>query len=409
MAQIQFRRGTKAQIDAYTPSIVAQPLFSTDTGDVFIDTGSAVNFVGKVDGGTVLPSATTSITGKMFYRTDENNKLYVCDGATWIPVGVVDLGDLTGDLDDISDGATYGKVLNTELNSGAVIRLNDGVNIVTASETRTHLDSTSNPHQVTLAQVLTQNNDAGGLAIANVADPTNAQDVATKNYVDVLIGSIGGGIEFQNSVLDRLITPPVSPTLGDRYLIDATLGSATGAWAGQDDNIAEWDGASWVYTTPETGWFVSVDDEPDGLYYYGGSGWAKKAFENTTAGTGLNKAGTDIFIDPLDSTLTTTATQVGVNYDDVTIGESANTGGGLEVKDNSIGPDQLGGGVAGNGLQGGGGSPLAVQADATTGGNVANALSVSANGVGVNVDSVSIIENGSNQLEIDVVDGGVLP
>jgi hypothetical protein len=37
-----------------------------------------------------------------------------------------------------------------------------------------------------LTDVLTQNNDAGGLAITNLLDPTNAQDAATKAYVDTL-------------------------------------------------------------------------------------------------------------------------------------------------------------------------------------------------------------------------------
>lgn len=35
-----------------------------------------------------------------------------------------------------------------------------------------------------LEEVLTEGNDGGGLAIENIADPTNAQDAATKNYVD---------------------------------------------------------------------------------------------------------------------------------------------------------------------------------------------------------------------------------
>lgn len=36
----------------------------------------------------------------------------------------------------------------------------------------------------TLSEVLTEGNDGGGLQIKNIADPTAAQDAATKNYVD---------------------------------------------------------------------------------------------------------------------------------------------------------------------------------------------------------------------------------
>ena len=42
----------------------------------------------------------------------------------------------------------------------------------------------SNTDQQDLANVLGQSNDAGGNQIKNVADPTDIQDVATKNYVD---------------------------------------------------------------------------------------------------------------------------------------------------------------------------------------------------------------------------------
>jgi hypothetical protein len=47
-------------------------------------------------------------------------------------------------------------------------------------------------------------------------------------------------------VINQLNTPPVA-VLGDRYLIDIT---PTGAWVGNANNIAEWDGATWVYTIP---------------------------------------------------------------------------------------------------------------------------------------------------------------
>ena len=44
-----------------------------------------------------------------------------------------------------------------------------------------YLDNTDSQD---LSDVLSQGNNAGGAAITNAANPTNAQDVATKNYVD---------------------------------------------------------------------------------------------------------------------------------------------------------------------------------------------------------------------------------
>lgn len=104
-------------------------------------------------------------------------------------------------------------------------------------------------------------------------------------------------LEWQDSVLDKdLTSPPVSPSVGDRYLLgtDPTAGLTTGAWAGQDGNIAEWDGSAWVFTVPSTGTFVSADDENTVLYYFNGTIWDAKAFESTTASTGLVKVGNDI-------------------------------------------------------------------------------------------------------------------
>jgi len=44
-----------------------------------------------------------------------------------------------------------------------------------------YLDNTDDQN---LSEVLTEGNDAGAMAITNLADPTNAQDATTKNYVD---------------------------------------------------------------------------------------------------------------------------------------------------------------------------------------------------------------------------------
>jgi hypothetical protein len=70
----------------------------------------------------------------------------------------------------------------------------------------------------------------------------------------------------QTEVTSRLTTPPGSPAEGDRHLIIAT---ATGAWAGQEDKIAEWDGASWVFTTPLDRYAVYVTADEQTRVYRG--------------------------------------------------------------------------------------------------------------------------------------------
>ena len=69
--------------------------------------------------------------------------------------------------------------------------------------------------------------------------------IVDKKYVDDQITSVVNGIEWQDSVISRTATPPGSPVTGDRYLVIAT---ATGAFAGQEDKIVEWNGSSWVFT-----------------------------------------------------------------------------------------------------------------------------------------------------------------
>lgn len=126
--------------------------------------------------------------------------------------------------------------------------------------------------------------------LVSIADP---KDLVHKKYVDDLVA----GQEWVNSCIDRTITPPVSPNVGDRYLIDATLGTATGAFTGQEDKIATYNGSGYDFYTPTVGVFTSVDDENDKIYLYNGSGWSGKQFESTTASNGLVKVGFDIRID----------------------------------------------------------------------------------------------------------------
>ncbi len=102
--------------------------------------------------------------------------------------------------------------------------------------------------------------------IINLNTPTNDADAATKAYVDGLIT----GLDWQESVSSiTTTTPPVGPPTGTRYIVPAL---ATGAWSGQTDNIAEWNGSSWDFTTPNEGYASLVEDE-DKQYNYNGTSW----------------------------------------------------------------------------------------------------------------------------------------
>lgn len=93
----------------------------------------------------------------------------------------------------------------------------------------------------------------GSQKITGLGTPSAGGDAATKDFVESLVQ----GLDWQASVLDELADPPGSPAEVDRYLVIAT---ATGDWAGQEDDIAEYNGSAWDFTSPDTGMAVWVED-----------------------------------------------------------------------------------------------------------------------------------------------------
>lgn len=82
---------------------------------------------------------------------------------------------------------------------------------------------------------------------------------------------------WQDPVLDKDLTaPPGGESEGDRYIVAAT---ATGAWIGHENKIAEYNGSGWDFYTPTDGWRIDVVDE-DALYRYSGSAW-EEVFDPT--------------------------------------------------------------------------------------------------------------------------------
>jgi hypothetical protein len=109
--------------------------------------------------------------------------------------------------------------------------------------------------------------------------PSAGADLATKDYVDSLLQ----GLDWQESVIDRdLASPPGTPAEGDRYLVAS---GASGDWAGYEGYIAEWDGAAWIFSSPDEGFCAWVEDENIQVTY-NGTGWV--TFGSTTNHSALS-------------------------------------------------------------------------------------------------------------------------
>jgi len=271
---IKIRRGTKAELAARGALLSGEMGFCTDTKEVYIGDGTANLFVGRVLSGPYVSRPSAATSGRFYFVTGggaNNGYLYLDDGTQWVRMNAIGLSDLDGTIDDIGDGTTYAKVLKTDITSGHVSKVSDGTNTKTAAEIRTHIDDATMHRKI--------NDTASG-----ATNLWSAQKI--KNEIELAKHNI----EPQASVKDKdLAAPPGLPASGDRYVIPA---GSTGAWAGKSTQIAEWNGSSWDFYTPQTGWTCYVDDEQK-IYSWNGSTWVRTggALQTITAGAGLAGGG----------------------------------------------------------------------------------------------------------------------
>lgn len=153
--------------------------------------------------------------------------------------------------------------------------------------------------------------------------------------------SIINNFEWQASAKDYVTdntAVPATEVSDDRYILSHDGGAPNAAWDGAAaGDIVEFNGTSWVATTPATGAFISVDDDGTGIYQWGGAAWAFKNFEATTASTGLTKSGFDIRIADVNTGgINATSGALSVNVDDSTVEKGAAAGNPLQVKDSGI-------------------------------------------------------------------------
>jgi hypothetical protein len=226
----------------------------------------------------------------------------------------------TGDFINVSAGAgDAGKPIVLDAAGHVDASMINDADVDHANLTNTHNLTTDIDHNsITNTHNLTTNIDHG--SISGLSDDDHSQyslaagtraftgvvaynetktftlgpQLVDKNYVDTQIAATGTSAEWQESCLDILLTPPGSPSTGDRYLIN---GTGTDAWAGHDYAIAEWNGSSWDFTAPTTGTFVSVDDDNQNLWYYNGSAWVARSVQALTASLGVEISSANIQLD----------------------------------------------------------------------------------------------------------------
>lgn len=191
------------------------------------------------------------------------------DGSQWIPAAsnlhihaAIQVSDFDTEVSNNPDVAANTVARHTHNNLAQLDLVTDG----------DHDVRTDNPHTTTLEQARTANNalsgdiDADGNTVINLATPLDGSDAATKDYVDQNIS----GLTYQEAVIDNTLdTPPGGEVLGDRYIV-APVGQA--AWAGHDNDIAEYNGAGWNFTDPVSGFAVYVTASTS-LFTYNGSTW----------------------------------------------------------------------------------------------------------------------------------------
>jgi hypothetical protein len=153
--------------------------------------------------------------------------------------------------------------------------------------------------------------------------------------------------------------------------------------------------SQWTLITPDT---ITVDTTALTFTQTSGAG-------QIDAGAGLTKSGNTISVGEKlgdgggneGGGILANADDIAVNPDNATIEVSDVAGqvGEVRVKAAGITESHLNTSVAGNGISGGGGTPLAVVPDATGGANLAKVIDVNVNGVAVKIDDDTVKESGS--------------
>ncbi|THV59071.1 hypothetical protein EZV76_09510, partial [Flagellimonas alvinocaridis] len=199
-----------------------------DTGDIYVNTNTGTIYFWDGDTWELTSSDDQQLTGFTFNDATNTLTLTLENG-----------GSVNVDLSSLSDSLTD---TNTTITSFGI----DGTNtnlVITDSDTNTYAVSLADiaalidTDNQTLSEVLSEGNSAG-TSITNVTDPTNAQDAATKNYVDTQItaNAADGSETIVNAGTD--ISVSGTGTTGDPYIVNSTFTEVDGSVTNEIQNLA---------------------------------------------------------------------------------------------------------------------------------------------------------------------------
>jgi len=144
------------------------------------------------------------------------------------------------------------------------------------------------------------NQSMGSNKLTALADGVAASDAVNLGQLNA---AVSGLQDFRESVIDKdLLTPPVSPSAGDRYIVGQPSDTATGAWVGEEGKLADYNGATWDFeVVPDEGTYCYVEDESSAYVFnnniFASGSWVLFNSTNITAGDGIDIAGQTVSVD----------------------------------------------------------------------------------------------------------------
>jgi len=180
-------------------------------------------------------------------------------------------GTISGSQDSNLITGTGTEWLNNAAAGDLFVPENGQVYVVSAVTSDTALELTANlPADLVSATYTIHRRFTPNLKLPLLDQGDLRADALVSRALVRIDTALNAGLTYHAAVLDLLATPPGAPTTGDRYLVTAT---ATGAWAGYEDYIAEWDGSAWTFTQPAAPAYV-WDADSSQFYVYEAGGWS---------------------------------------------------------------------------------------------------------------------------------------